>query len=149
MARIRSIKPEIASDAKLAKLPADVRWTFLLCISQADDFGLLHGRARALIGVLYPVSDDVTEQKLSRWIDTLVNVGLLQRLTSVDGSPLLHVAKWEAHQPPKSKRFHSALSRALGPVLVSDKSWLSPDTVRIVTESITDRIRSESGGKAA
>jgi len=30
MPRIRSVKPEIAGDAKLAALPADVRWTFLL-----------------------------------------------------------------------------------------------------------------------
>jgi hypothetical protein len=149
MARIRSIKPEIAQDKKLADLPADVRWTFLLCISQADDFGLLHGRPRALLGVLYPVTESVSEAQLTKWIDRLVSAGLLERLTSIDGMSLLHITTWEKHQPPKAKRFHSVLSRALGPSLSVSGTLLSLESVRILSESIAERVRIESGGKAA
>jgi hypothetical protein len=119
MPRIRSIKPDIASDAKLAKLPADVRWTFILCISQADDYGLLVGSPRALAGVLYPATETIEGKTLAKWIDQLVAHGLLRRLVSQDGLPVLHIANWTRHQRIE-KPSASALSRSLDAVTFAD-----------------------------
>jgi hypothetical protein len=140
MARIRSIKPEIASDAKLAKLPSDVWRTFLLCISQADDFGLLVGSPRALAGVLYPASEHVDGKVLAKWIDRLVDDGVLERLASADGMPLLHVTNWDKHQPI-SKQFHSVLSRSLSPDSVANNARVGKDAVEIVSGLIRDAVR--------
>lgn len=112
MARIRSIKPDIASDAKLAALGSDVFRTFILCISQADDYGLLVGSPRALAGVLYPATESVDGKRMSRWVDTLVVAGMMERLVSQDGLPVLRLTNWSRHQRIE-KPSMSALSRSL------------------------------------
>lgn len=144
MARIRSIKPEIASDAKLAALPGEVWRTFVLCISQADDFGLLVGSPRALAGVLYPVSEHVDGKLLARWIDHLLAAGLLEQLASADGTPLLHVTNWEKHQPI-SKQFHSVLSRSLSPDSVANNARVGAEDVARMSGLIRDSVRSYVG----
>jgi hypothetical protein len=156
MPRIRSVKPEIAGDAKLAALPADVRWTFLLCITQADDVGLLPGKPRALLGILYPNSDDVTEAKLARWLRVLVDAGLLAELTTADGAPLLHLANWSRHQQV-DKPHHSTLSRALVRDAAGHNSRMDReqfektlaairDSVAIHSRTVRNRIRDLGSG---
>jgi hypothetical protein len=139
MARIRSIKPEIASDAKLAKLPADVRWTFLLCISQADDCGLLPGRPRALAGLLYPNSDDVTEARLQKWVQQLIAVEMLSPLASADASVLLHVVNWERHQSVDKPHF-SVLSRSLIRDSVANNSRMSREQFALYAGRIREAV---------
>jgi hypothetical protein len=60
MARIRSLKPELADDAKLAGVSISARYSFVLLISKADDDGLIPGAHRQLLGLLYPHNEDVT-----------------------------------------------------------------------------------------
>jgi hypothetical protein len=119
MARIRSIKPDIASDAKLAKLPSDVFRTFILCISQADDYGLLTGSPKTLAGVLYPANEAIEGRAVAKWVEVLVEHGFLRKLTSADGLPILHLVNWSKHQRIE-KPSASTLSRSLDAATFAD-----------------------------
>lgn len=98
MARIRTIKPEFATDEKLARLSRDARLTFVLCITQADDDGLLPGNHRQLLAALYPLDDSVNFAKLSVWLEELVELGRLRWRETFDGSPILEIVNWANHQ---------------------------------------------------
>jgi len=98
MPRIRSLKPEMASDVKLASVSIQARYTFVLMITQADDIGLLAGSHRQLLGTLYPVDDAVTIAALLGWIEELVAIGLVRWRATRDGVPVLQITKWGKHQ---------------------------------------------------
>ena len=98
MARIRTIKPEIASDVKLAAISIQARYTFVLLISQADDEGLVAGSHRQLLGTLYPHDERVTTGDLLGWVEELVTVGLVRWRSTTDGAPILELTNWTKHQ---------------------------------------------------
>lgn len=98
MARIRSIKPEIASDLKLASVSRDARYTFIMLISQSDDDGLIAGTHRQLLGSLFPHDDDVSTAALLEWVEELVVIGLLRWRATTEGAPVLEITNWTKHQ---------------------------------------------------
>jgi hypothetical protein len=97
MARIRSIKPEMPADEKLALCARDARLTFVYLITQADDEGLLLAKPRQLMGALFPHDEDVTDDALQSWVDALVAVGVVRKRRTRDGSPVLQLVNWR-HQ---------------------------------------------------
>jgi hypothetical protein len=97
MARIRSIKPEIAQDAKLARLSRETRYHFVLCWTQADDEGYLRASPRLLLGLLYPHDRDIGEAVVDRMGAELVEAGLLELRGTEDG-PIAKVRNWAKHQ---------------------------------------------------
>lgn len=97
MARIRSLKPELPSDKKLASVPIDVRYTFVLILSRADDYGLLLAEPRQLLGELYP-HDDLTPKCVLNWIQILVQNGFLRWRETTDGARIIEVCNWKKHQ---------------------------------------------------
>lgn len=113
MARIRSIKPELPSDRLLGSLPIGVRLTFVYLITQADDYGLVPGEPRQLLGLLFPHNRDITETELEGWITCLANAERVQRLTTTDGSTVLRIVRWERHQRVDNRRGSSPLLAAL------------------------------------
>jgi hypothetical protein len=98
VARIRTIKPEFATDEKLAKVSRDARLTFVLCLTQADDDGLIPGNHRQLLAALYPLDDSVTYAKLAAWVEELVEMGRVRWRETLDGSPILEIVSWAKHQ---------------------------------------------------
>lgn len=98
MPRIRTIKPEFATDEKLARVSRDARLTFVLCITQADDDGLLPGNARQLLAALYPLDETMTDKILTYLLKELVESGRLRWRETRDGSPILQIVNWSAHQ---------------------------------------------------
>lgn len=98
MPRIRTIKPEIASDEKLASVSRDARLTFVLLMTQADDDGLLQGRVRQLLGALYPHDEDVTPVNLGAWLDELAGIGVIRWRETLDGAPIIELCNWSKHQ---------------------------------------------------
>lgn len=98
MPRIRTIKPEFASDEKLAKVSRDARLTFVLLMTQADDDGLLLARHRQLLGALYPHDDDVTPEALASWLAELCAIGVIRRRETADSAPVVEIANWSRHQ---------------------------------------------------
>lgn len=103
MARIRTIKPELAQDLKLASTSRDARYTFILLITQADDEGLIPGAHRQLLGLLYPHNDDVTAAQLLHWIEELESIGAIRWRATVDGAPVIELTNWSKHQRVDNK----------------------------------------------
>ena len=112
MARIRSVKPELPQDAKLAKVSREARLTFIYLLTQADDQGYFRASPRLLLGQLYPHDADVTEPMLMGWMNELCASGLLAAFDSEDG-PLGHIVNFLKHQKidHPSKVFLAQLSR--------------------------------------
>lgn len=119
MARIRTVKPELPADLKLARVSRDARLTFVYLITQADDFGLVPGSPRQLLGLLYPHEEDVTPGDLSRWIAELAVAGFVRRRETKDGAPVLELVNWQRHQRVDN-RGRSALADSLAPLAAAD-----------------------------
>lgn len=96
--RIRSIKPEVVTDRKLAQCSRDARLTFVYLWTQSDDDGLQFGIMRTLVGSLYPHDHDVTPEILGKWLAELAKVGLIEWLETVDGTPVIRITGWQKHQ---------------------------------------------------
>ncbi len=97
MARIRSIKPEIAQDAKLATVSRDTRYHFVLLWTVADDEGFFRASPRLLLGQLYPHDSDVNEARVVEMNAALAAIGLLETRVSADG-PIGWLVNWNKHQ---------------------------------------------------
>ncbi len=98
MPRIRSVKPELPSDKKMAGLPIEARYTFVLLITQADDEGLIPGEKRQLLGALYPHDEAVTQAQLEAWLEALVGIGAIRFRRTVDGARVVQLTNWHRHQ---------------------------------------------------
>jgi hypothetical protein len=96
--RIRTIKPEFASDRKLSTVSRGARLTFLLLITQSDDDGMVLGSPRQLLGQLYPHDESVDLATLSRELRELLAIGLVQARETVDGAPVVELVNWSKHQ---------------------------------------------------
>ena len=134
MARIRSLKPETPRDATLAKVPREVRYTFLLLLTQADDDGYFVATPRTLVGALYPHDPDVSETVLTRELDQLRAVGRLRAWNTPDGV-IGEIVNFNKHQriDHRSKSYFATLSRdpreTFGPgVLSLESRVLSPES---------------------
>jgi hypothetical protein len=103
MPRIRTIKPELAQDVKLASISREARYAFVLLITQADDEGLVPGAVRQLLGLLYPHDEDVTAADLRGWLAELDGIGAIRRRVTVDGAPVLELTNWSKHQRVDNK----------------------------------------------
>lgn len=114
MARIRTIKPEFASDVKLATVSRHARLTFVLLITQADDEGLVAAAHRQLLGQLYPHDEDVTSAMLLEWVEELVAAGVVRWRATNDGAPVIELVNWSKHQRVDNKS-RSQLSAMLAP----------------------------------
>lgn len=98
MPRIRTIKPEMASDRKLSSVSRGARYTFVLLITQADDDGLVLGSPRQLLGQLYPHDETVDLATLSRELRELLEIGLIRDRETVDDAPVVEICNWAKHQ---------------------------------------------------
>lgn len=128
MARIRTLKPEVASDKKLATASRDARYTFILLITQADDEGLIAAAHRQLLGTLYPHDESVTTRDLIGWVEELVQIDLLRWRVTVDGAPVLEITNWAKHQRVDNKS-NSRLAAVLVPL--ADSRGESPRTAEV------------------
>lgn len=97
MARIRSIKPEIASDAKLARLSRGTRYHFVLLWTACDDAGFFRASPRQLLGQLYPHDRDLGEAAVDAMTMELADAGFLQ-IHQTDDGPIGCVLNWLKHQ---------------------------------------------------
>lgn len=97
MARIRSVKPELPQDVRLAKLPRTTRYHYILCWTIADDEGLFRCAPRLLLGQLYPHDRDVFEGDVDTMTKELAANGHLRVVETNDG-PVAEIVNWHRHQ---------------------------------------------------
>jgi hypothetical protein len=98
MARIRTIKPEIMQDEKLAALEPLPRLVFMGMITQADDAGRLHDNVKLLDGLFFPFTDDTCGDALVE----LEGIGVILRYRANSGQRLIQITNWEKHQKVKN-----------------------------------------------
>lgn len=121
MARIRSIKPEMPSDKKLARLSFAAQLTFVYLITQVDDDGLVYGEPRQLLGVLFPHNQDVTPGRLEGWLNELRGIDAIAFRHTQDGSRVVELTKWLKHQ-----RVKNPSPSKISPLLVKIPGTLPP-----------------------
>jgi len=94
MARIRTIKPELLEDEKVARL-THIQWRlFVSCLLLADDYGNFRADPERIRGaVLWAFK----AENVAGALDGLVATGLLSRY-DVDGQSYAHVMGWGKHQ---------------------------------------------------
>lgn len=94
MARIRSIKPEMWADEKLAKLSRDARLLFVALIGNADDTGRMRGNPLFVRSQCFPYDADLDIDKL---LALLADGGFITRYEA-DGQSFLVVNNFCKHQ---------------------------------------------------
>ncbi len=98
MARIRSIKPEFWSDARLAlELSRDARLLYIALWNEADDAGRFQAHPARLRGVVFPYDSDIQVQLIEDSLRTLSDTGRAV-LYEVDGEPYCQLTKFAEHQ---------------------------------------------------
>jgi hypothetical protein len=144
--RIRTIKPELPQDVKLASCSREARYTFVLLITQSDDEGLIPGAHRQLLGLLYPHDEDVTTAQLLVWVEELVTIGALRWRSTVDGAPILELTNWAKHQRVDNKG-RSQLASFLVPLAETRRE--PPRTAATRGLEVGSRKEEEGGGNGA
>lgn len=97
MARIRTIKPEFWSSAKVGKISRDARLLFLGLLNEADDEGRLLGQTKRLAGIIFPFDDDMDASKIECLVGELQTGGMLQRY-EIGGAIYLCIIGFSEHQ---------------------------------------------------
>jgi hypothetical protein len=94
MPRIRSIKPEMFQDEKLARQDPLTRLVFIGLIAMADDAGRLPDVPRLIDGFIFPW----TLQSSLESIETLMRLKMVLRYSTESGRGLLQIVNWSRHQ---------------------------------------------------
>lgn len=100
--RIRSVWPTFWTSLTLARLTLEERLFFIALITYADDQGRERCDYRLFRGALFPLDDDVTAERIERWMDALVALGLVLRYES--GGLFYAIRSWNEHQSPNKPK---------------------------------------------
>ena len=107
MTRIRSIKPEMPGNHRVAQVSRDARLMLVWLITDADDEGRLPATPKRLAGQLFPHDEDVNSEQILAWLLELETAGLIVQY-SVKGAPFVEICGWFEHQKiskPSPSRF--------------------------------------------
>ncbi len=77
MARIRTIKPEMWEDEKIARLPLQANLLLIGLLNFADDSGVIKDAPLWIKSKVFPLREDVRKQDISQWIESLVKARFL------------------------------------------------------------------------
>lgn len=100
MARIRSIRPEFWSDAKVGKLSLAARLLFIALWNFADDEGYGRALPKELAGFAFPHDDDMDSVRIRVVLGELSGKALVT-LYEVSGEPYYFINNWSRHQRPE------------------------------------------------
>lgn len=132
MARIRSLKPEIWMSAQVMNLSKPARLLFIGLITQADDEGRGSADARRIKAAIFGGDDD-TAESVRRWLDEIVEQGLITIYHAEKHGDLYALRSWRHHQKidkPKPSGYPQP-----------------PDPVPVVDTSSTSRRGSEGSDR--
>ena len=105
MARIRTIKPEMFQDEKLAPCDPTTRLVFLGLIAMADDAGRVLDNVRVIDAFIFPETNDSSHEPLMR----LSGMGRVVRGKTASGQRVLEICNWSRHQKIQHPNLRSAL----------------------------------------
>jgi hypothetical protein len=100
--RIRSVHPEICHDEAIAEISPHAFRTWILLWTQLDDEGRGQDNAKLWAGLLYPLNDKMTADRVERDLAELAEATLLIRY-EVDGRRYLAAKpeSWKRRQRPQ------------------------------------------------
>ena len=98
------IKPDFWSDEKLNSVSLESNLLFISLWNFCDDYGTMFNSNRRILGDVFPYRKDVSEEKVDKWKNELIEIGLLIRV-SYENKEYLVIKNWEKHQtvPNRSK----------------------------------------------
>mgnify|MGYP000445205836 CR=1 FL=1 len=96
MSRIRTVKPELPADEKLAGCSRDARLLFVYLFTQSDCWGNQRANTKLLRGALFPY-DDITIDDVDGWLGELERHGLVG-LYEHSGQHYLHLFGFTKNQ---------------------------------------------------
>jgi hypothetical protein len=140
--RIRTIKPDLWADEKLASLPRDARLLFLALISNADDAGRMRGNVLFVRAQCFPYDADLDVDKL---LDLLSEAGFITRYEA-DGQSFLFIKSFCKHQKIDKPRDSVLPAPDVSPKRrrrLADESPTPPRS--IAEESTTDKDKEGNG----
>lgn len=94
--RIRSLKPELFRDEKIARLPIPARYLWIGLIAHADDDGRLEGHPAALRALIFPL-DELTIKKVETMLAQIADTGRIDRYQFA-GLDYIEIRNWKRHQ---------------------------------------------------
>lgn len=97
MARIRTIKPEMWDDDKLARLPIQANLLLIGMLNFADDTGVIKDNASWIRSKIFSLREDVRKQDVQQWIDALIQARILVPFQH-GGEGYLAIRTFKAHQ---------------------------------------------------
>lgn len=84
MARIRTIKPELAQSRSVAKMGFAARYFLSIILCWLDDEGRLEWSTKRLAGEMYPHDEEVGKDDLEGWLKECCDAGVLIKYTNGD-----------------------------------------------------------------
>lgn len=93
----RVVRGEINASRSLERVSMLADLTFRALILSVDDYGRTDARLHVLRALIFPTRPEVTDKKLSGWLDELEAEGCIQRY-AVDGVEYLCLPQWEKHR---------------------------------------------------
>lgn len=98
MARIRTLKPSLWGDERVAHLSREARLLFIGLISMADDDGRFLASHAAVAGYIFPNDHDVTPKKLAAWLEQLDHLGMIVLYNNGSRVQYGAIPKFRTHQ---------------------------------------------------
>jgi DnaD/phage-associated family protein len=98
MARIRTIKPEFWSDAKIGKLPPPARLLYIGTWNIADDDGILLWTPQYIKAQLFMYDQKITIRQIKRWMDNIASLNFITVYTDADGNSYGFIQHMRIHQ---------------------------------------------------
>ena len=136
------IKPEFCSDGKLGKLSRDARLLFVLMWMHSDDYGVISGSERFLLGNCFENDESVTNPMLKKWLNELTLLKFLIAFEA-DFKIWYKITNWERHQKvDKPSKRRNPVFKPKEPVSSdSEKGSETLSTVSEITEDERERER--------
>ncbi|GHE54024.1 hypothetical protein [Streptomyces cellulosae] len=98
MARIRTVKPDLFVNERVAACSVTAVVTYIGLFTQADDHGRHRDNPAIIAGVLWPLRAEHSPIHVEEDLQQLADTGLICRYTGCDGKRYLHITGWYEHQ---------------------------------------------------
>ena len=100
----RILKESITTSCEIDSLTPEVERFFYRLIVVCDDFGRMSARPSILRAKCFPLKlDKVKDKDITKWLQSLVDNGLIIIYSASDGKTYLQMATWEKHQQKRAK----------------------------------------------
>ncbi|MFD5469604.1 hypothetical protein ACFWJL_03970, partial [Streptomyces sp. NPDC127105] len=98
MARIRTVKPDLFVNERVAACSVTAVVTYIGLFTQSDDHGRHRDNPAIIAGVLWPLRAEHTPVRVEEDLQQLADAGLICRYTGCNGKRYLHITGWYEHQ---------------------------------------------------